>query len=147
MKVRALRFVRLGFTSCRVSMTSPRKSGQRLTRISFRPPSMIERPFLRGTSSVLTAKTRQAIFTQEQMDLVVDGVKSHAREMNAQMKRFVSDSEWISIDRVRVLGLGTSDCYVGYRPPHRLAKNRKNETIERSEPTSQQEYNGAHGWP
>lgn len=42
----------------------------------------------------------QAIFTQEQMDRVVDDLKLRTREINAETKRFVSDSEWLSIDQV-----------------------------------------------
>lgn len=42
----------------------------------------------------------QAIFTQEQMDRVVEDLKVRTREINAETKRFVSDSEWLSIDQV-----------------------------------------------
>lgn len=44
--------------------------------------------------------TAQAIFTQEQMDRVVEDLKVRTREINAETKRFVSDSEWLSIDQV-----------------------------------------------
>lgn len=44
--------------------------------------------------------TAQAIFTQEQMDRVVDNLKVCTRKINAETKRFVSDSEWLSIDQV-----------------------------------------------
>lgn len=43
---------------------------------------------------------KQAIFTQEQMDRVVDDLKLRTRETNAKTKRFVSDSEWLTIDQV-----------------------------------------------
>lgn len=34
------------------------------------------------------------------MDRVVDDLQETTREKNLEMKRFVSDTEWISIDRV-----------------------------------------------
>ncbi|CAN0119117.1 unnamed protein product, partial [Hapterophycus canaliculatus] len=40
-----------------------------------------------------------AIFTQEQMDRVVEDLRLRTREANAKTKRFVSDSEWLSIDQ------------------------------------------------
>ncbi len=42
----------------------------------------------------------QAIFTQEQMDRVVEDLKQRTRKFNASTKRFVSDSEWLTIDQV-----------------------------------------------
>lgn len=66
---------------------------------SARPPS---------TPSVIPPKTRpphqckcpQALFTQEQMDRVIDDLRVRTREANAKTKRFVSDDEWESIDQV-----------------------------------------------
>eukprot|EP00752_Nemacystus_decipiens_P010577 g9419.t1 len=43
-----------------------------------------------------------AIFTQEQMDCVVEDLKISTRKINAETKRFVSDSEWLSIDQALV---------------------------------------------
>ncbi|CAM9543397.1 unnamed protein product, partial [Laminaria digitata] len=40
-----------------------------------------------------------AVFTQEQMDRVVDRLKLQTRAINAKMKRFVTDSEWVGIDQ------------------------------------------------
>lgn len=36
------------------------------------------------------------------MDRVVDDLRLRTREANAKTKRFVSDSEWLSIDQVLV---------------------------------------------
>ncbi|CAM9468720.1 unnamed protein product, partial [Scytosiphon promiscuus] len=50
-----------------------------------------------------------AIFTQEQMDRVVDDLRLRTREANAKTKRFVSDSEWVDIDQA----LGETGTYAG----------------------------------
>lgn len=57
--------------------------------------------FIPTRFSVAGVTTAQAVFTQEQMDRVVNDLKVCTRKINAETKRFVSDSEWLVIDQVR----------------------------------------------
>ncbi|CAB1120731.1 unnamed protein product [Ectocarpus sp. CCAP 1310/34] len=52
-----------------------------------------------GPAGAAFSFANAAIFTQEQMDRVVDDLKLRTRETNAKTKRFVSDSEWLTIDQ------------------------------------------------
>lgn len=55
----------------------------------------------------------QAIFTQEQMDRVVEDLRQRTREFNATTKRFVSDSEWLAIDQVARFKMVVMFAFVG----------------------------------
>lgn len=54
----------------------------------------------RSLPMILLRILLKAFFTQEQIDCVVDDLKERAREESAKTRCFVSDSEWVNIDKV-----------------------------------------------
>lgn len=55
---------------------------------------------LRSLPLMLLRVMPKAFFTREQIDRVVDDLKERAREESAKARCFMSDSEWVDIDKV-----------------------------------------------
>lgn len=61
-------------------------------------PNEVDPP--RSLTPLILYVLPKAFFTREQIDCVVDDLKERAREESKKARFFVSDSEWVDIDKV-----------------------------------------------